>query len=92
MVQKRHLGDSDVEVIKVLVIDKATFTVTYISCSLIERKSRRPALFNWQSEISAEMTKYHQFARCVCHSVVAFHSVVLTCALCVFLPASSVRW
>lgn len=38
MVRKRHCGDRDVEVIRVLVIDKATFTVTYISCSLLETK------------------------------------------------------
>lgn len=75
MVLKRYLGDTDVEVIQVLVIDKATFTVTYISCSLVEGKSRRQALFNWQSEILAAMTEYHQYAQCVIHFLLSVLSL-----------------
>lgn len=37
MVRKRHLGNTDEGVIRVLVIDKVAFPVTYMPCSLVEK-------------------------------------------------------
>lgn len=92
MVQKRHLGDTDMEVIRVLVIDEATFTVTYFSCSIVQTEELKIAVFDWQSGISAEMTKYHQLVCAVCVIQFSFSIQLFKLVFSVFVPASSIRW
>lgn len=86
MVQKRHLRDTKLGVTRILEIDKATYTVTYFSRSLVGRNNQRHKQYSPGDQISQWNDKVSCLSFCECRfcSVLVFHCVLQACVLLCF--------
>lgn len=86
MVQKRHLRDTKLGVTRILEIDKTTYSVTYLSRSLVGRNNQRHKQYSPGDQISQWNDKVSCLSFCECRfcSVLVFHSVLQACVLLCF--------